>query len=74
MTGPNDPRLLRVERGDPSPDELAAVVAVLLARAAAGAVPPAADEPAPTARWRRLERVYLFDAPRVWRTYQRAGG
>ena len=33
--------LLRVVRGEPTPDELAAVVAVLAARAAADPLPPA---------------------------------
>lgn len=66
---------LRVERGQASPEELAALVAVLCARGAAvGAEAPDAAEPAPTARWRRSERVYLFHAPRVWRAYERVGG
>lgn len=65
---------LRVERGNPSPEEMAALIAVLLTRGAADAGPTIAAEPAPTARWRRPERVYIFDAPRVWRAYERVGG
>ncbi|WP_329140060.1 acyl-CoA carboxylase subunit epsilon [Streptomyces sp. NBC_01476] len=74
MTESNDSHQLRVERGAASPEELAALIAVLLSRTAAEADPPAAAEPVPTARWRRPERVYLFDAPRVWRAYDRVGG
>jgi hypothetical protein len=74
MTESNDFRLLRVERGNPSAEELVALITVLLARTAVGAGPPAAAEPAPTARWRRPERVHLVDAPRVWRAYERVGG
>ncbi|MFE0705392.1 acyl-CoA carboxylase subunit epsilon [Streptomyces sp. NPDC058872] len=58
--------LLRVEKGQADPEELAAITAVLLARAAAQ---PA--EPAPhgrsTAGWRRLERQSGFRAPHSWR-------
>lgn len=52
--------LLRVVRGDPSPEELAAVVAVLAARASAGSATP---PPAPPNGWRRpLDR-----GPGAWR-------
>ena len=73
MTESNDFRLLRVERGNPSPEELAALIAVLLARTGGAAEPTVPVEPVPTARWRRPERIYLFDAPRVWRAYERVG-
>ncbi|WP_327353203.1 acyl-CoA carboxylase epsilon subunit [Streptomyces sp. NBC_01304] len=57
--------LLRVEKGHAEPEELAAITALLLARAAAQ------PEPAPargrsTAGWRRLERTPGFRAPHSW--------
>ncbi|MYS19331.1 Acyl-CoA carboxylase epsilon subunit [Streptomyces sp. DvalAA-14] len=73
MTESNDLRLLRVERGNPSAEELAALITALLGRTAVGERPPAAADRAPAPRWRRPERVHLFDAPRVWRAYQRVG-
>ncbi|MGW2277515.1 acyl-CoA carboxylase subunit epsilon [Streptomyces sp. NPDC001770] len=57
--------VLRVEKGHAAPEELAAITAVLLARAAA-------PRPAPvrqgrdTAGWRRLERTPGFRAPHSW--------
>ncbi|MEV5875672.1 acyl-CoA carboxylase subunit epsilon [Streptomyces sp. NPDC052101] len=57
---------IRVEKGHAEPEEVAAITAVLLARAAAT---PAA---APTHRvrrkagWRRLEREGGFRAPHSW--------
>jgi Acyl-CoA carboxylase epsilon subunit len=59
---------LRVIRGDATPEEIAAVVAVLTARSAAdsGAPPP---RPAPSA-WAdrsRLLRRPLFPGPGAWR-------
>jgi hypothetical protein len=62
--------LVRVEKGHADPEELAAVTAVLLARAAAtaghhraaGAVRPSRS----AARWRRLERRPAFRAPHSW--------
>ncbi|MGX2994310.1 acyl-CoA carboxylase epsilon subunit [Streptomyces sp. JNUCC 64] len=61
-----DHGLLRVEKGDAGPEEVAALTAILLARAAA---PAAEAAPAPPARpgWRRLERQYGFQAPHSWR-------
>jgi Acyl-CoA carboxylase epsilon subunit len=71
MTHPTAPLavtgdVLRVERGQAGPEELAAVTAVLLARAAAQ---PAAEARAdrPRAGWRRLERERGFPAPHSWR-------
>ncbi|NXY93674.1 acyl-CoA carboxylase subunit epsilon [Streptomyces sp. BR123] len=58
--------LLRVEKGNAEPEELAAITAILLARAAA------APEARPTHRigtqagWRRLERARGFRAPHSW--------
>ncbi|MEV5613919.1 acyl-CoA carboxylase epsilon subunit [Streptomyces sp. NPDC052225] len=62
--------VLRIEKGNPDATELAALTAVLLARAA-GTLEHAyaeGDEPAPrTARWRRLERRTRAGTPRSWR-------
>jgi hypothetical protein len=60
------PPVLRVIRGDATPEEIAAVVAVLLAR-------PAVDEPSPRrapSAWAdrsRLLRRPLFPGPDAWR-------
>jgi hypothetical protein len=58
--------LLRVEKGNAEPEELAAITAILLARAAA----TPEDVPAGTGRsqagWRRLERTPGFRAPHSW--------
>jgi hypothetical protein len=66
------PAVLRVVHGRPTPEELAVVTAVLLARAAAAA----ADARTATvlslisrsdqAGWRRLERAGGFEGPRSW--------
>ncbi|MFF7157520.1 acyl-CoA carboxylase epsilon subunit [Streptomyces sp. NPDC008139] len=76
MTDSIDSRQLRVVRGCATPEELAALVAVLFARTAAGPDLPVAGDvvSVPAARWRRSERVHLFDAPRVWHAYARAAG
>ncbi|WP_236246779.1 acyl-CoA carboxylase subunit epsilon [Streptomyces sp. CC210A] len=58
-----DPSLLRVEKGHAAPEELAALTAVILARAAAR---PAAGPARSTAGWRRLERQSGFRAPHSW--------
>ncbi|MGW2049210.1 acyl-CoA carboxylase subunit epsilon [Streptomyces sp. NPDC001858] len=57
---------IRVEKGHAEPEEVAAITAILLARAAAQ---PAAAEPRrsrPKAGWRRLEREGGFRAPHSW--------
>ncbi|MFD3525713.1 acyl-CoA carboxylase subunit epsilon [Streptomyces sp. NPDC058653] len=63
-----DNSLLRVERGQAGPEELAAITAVLMARAAsrtdAGAAPGRRGRS--TAGWRRLERTPGFRAPHSW--------
>ncbi|MFI8826528.1 acyl-CoA carboxylase subunit epsilon [Streptomyces sp. NPDC053431] len=66
MTTPATASLLRVEKGHADPEELAAITAVLLARAAAQPAEPAHDGRS-TARWRRLERENGFRAPHSWR-------
>nr|UPN68089.1 putative decarboxylase epsilon subunit [Saccharothrix sp.] len=57
--------LLRVEKGDPDPVELAALAAVLRLRAAAVVV--SEEVPRRSARWRRPERVAGFAGARTWR-------
>ncbi|WP_413759092.1 acyl-CoA carboxylase subunit epsilon [Streptomyces sp. MMBL 11-3] len=60
---------IRVEKGQAGPEEVAAVTAILLARAASAP----ADAPAHRAHaharagWRRLEREPGFRAPHSWR-------
>ncbi|MGW0119829.1 acyl-CoA carboxylase subunit epsilon [Streptomyces sp. NPDC003327] len=66
MTTPAN--LLRVEKGHADPEELAAITAVLLARAAAR---PADDHAVAhhgrsTAGWRRLERQSGFRPSHSW--------
>ncbi|MGK5447214.1 acyl-CoA carboxylase subunit epsilon [Streptomyces radiopugnans] len=60
--------VVRVEKGHASEEELAAVTALLMARAAAHqAAGPAASRPRrSTAPWRRLERTSGFRAPHSW--------
>ncbi|MFF9194715.1 acyl-CoA carboxylase subunit epsilon [Streptomyces sp. NPDC014779] len=67
MTTPATANLLRVEKGHADPEELAAITAVLLARAAATPDEPAAHHRPRTAGWRRLERESGFRAPHSWR-------
>lgn len=57
--------LLRVEKGLAEPEELAAITAVLLARATAQPAEAAHDGPS-TASWRRLERKLAYRAPHSW--------
>jgi hypothetical protein len=59
--------MLRVVRGEPTPEELAAVVAVLVATSAA----PAPAEPEPRGQWRsrgRNIRPAAARGPDAWRT------
>ncbi|GAA2557762.1 MULTISPECIES: acyl-CoA carboxylase subunit epsilon [Streptomyces] len=58
---------IRVEKGHAEPEEVAALTAILLARAAAQ--PPAAAQAhrgRARAGWRRLEREPGFRAPHSW--------
>ncbi|NEA68834.1 acyl-CoA carboxylase subunit epsilon [Streptomyces sp. SID12488] len=55
---------IRVEKGHAGPEEVAAITAILLARAAA--VPAAPAHRRPKAGWRRLEREGGFRAPHSW--------
>ncbi|MGW1761319.1 acyl-CoA carboxylase subunit epsilon [Streptomyces mirabilis] len=61
--------LFRIERGCPSPEELAALTAVLMAVTAGPGVAPddTARRHQVVALWRRPERVTGFDGPRTWR-------
>ncbi|MEV6655425.1 acyl-CoA carboxylase subunit epsilon [Streptomyces sp. NPDC051219] len=66
MSTPAD-TLLRVEKGHADPEELAAITAVLLARAAAtGSATGKSHRVGSTAGWRRLERTPGFRAPHSW--------
>ncbi|WP_406392595.1 acyl-CoA carboxylase epsilon subunit [Streptomyces sp. NBC_00887] len=65
--------MIKVVRGNPTPEELAAALAVVRARAAAGAVLPSGD-PMPPEQWADPGRVArggaLRPGPRSWaRTY-----
>ena len=60
--------VLRVIRGDATPEEIAAVVAALLARAAASdALPPARPAPSAWSDRSRLLRRPVHAAPDAWR-------
>lgn len=64
--GPPERPLLRVVRGEPTPEELAALVAVLTARAAA----PGPGQPPPVSGWTdraRLVRPAVVPSPGGWR-------
>ncbi|MEU6853499.1 acyl-CoA carboxylase epsilon subunit [Actinacidiphila alni] len=66
MSTPVD-SLVRVEKGHADAEELAALTAILLARAAAGEAEEGAERPRrSTAAWRRLERTPGFRAPHSW--------
>ncbi|WP_372351737.1 acyl-CoA carboxylase subunit epsilon [Streptomyces sp. KL116D] len=55
---------IRVEKGHAEPEEVAAITAILLARAAT--TPTAPDRGRDKAGWRRLERQHGFRAPHSW--------
>jgi hypothetical protein len=57
---------IRVEKGHAEPEEVAAITAILLARAAAQPAEPVHRGRA-KAGWRRLEREPGFRAPHSWR-------
>ncbi|MDT0341199.1 acyl-CoA carboxylase subunit epsilon [Streptomyces litchfieldiae] len=60
-----DPHLVRVEKGQASDEELAAVTALLMARAAQRAEPEE-HSGRDSAPWRRLERARAYRAPHSW--------
>ncbi|MET7689809.1 acyl-CoA carboxylase subunit epsilon [Streptomyces pseudovenezuelae] len=57
---------IRVEKGHAEPEEVAAITAILLARAAAQPSEAPAHRGRPKAGWRRLEREGGFRAPHSW--------
>ncbi|MGK5531715.1 acyl-CoA carboxylase subunit epsilon [Streptomyces sp. URMC 129] len=61
------PHLVRVEKGQASDEELAAVTALLMARASTRHAAPGDDgtDRSP-AVWRRLERARAYRAPHSW--------
>jgi len=59
--------VLRVIRGDATPEEIAAVVAVLLSRRAVADGPAARPVPSAWADRSRLLRRPLFPGPDAWR-------
>ncbi|MEE1757002.1 acyl-CoA carboxylase subunit epsilon [Streptomyces sp. SP18CS02] len=65
MTTAASASLLRVEKGHAGPEELAAITAVLLARANARPDAPAVHGRS-TAGWRRLERQPGFRTAHSW--------
>jgi hypothetical protein len=58
---------IRVEKGHAGPEEVAAITAILLARAARSSEPTPAHRGRLKAGWRRLEREGGFRAPHSWR-------
>ncbi|MFF8608197.1 acyl-CoA carboxylase subunit epsilon [Streptomyces sp. NPDC015346] len=67
MTTPATAGLLRVEKGHADPEELAAITAVLLARASAKTTDTApSTHVRSTAGWRRLERQSGFRPSHSW--------
>ncbi|WP_327697899.1 MULTISPECIES: acyl-CoA carboxylase subunit epsilon [unclassified Streptomyces] len=57
---------IRVEKGHAEPEEVAAITAILLARAASAPATAPAHRGRPKAGWRRLEREGGFRAPHSW--------
>ncbi|MFC9925204.1 acyl-CoA carboxylase epsilon subunit [Streptomyces sp. NPDC127190] len=57
---------IRVEKGHAEPEEVAALTAVLLARAAARPAAAPGHSGRARAGWRRLEREPGFRAPHSW--------
>ncbi|MGW4893767.1 acyl-CoA carboxylase subunit epsilon [Kitasatospora sp. NPDC004240] len=63
----SDPSLVRVVRGSLTDEELAALTAVLMARAVAAQQAAAAVAPVePIASWQRLERRPAYYSPVSW--------
>lgn len=66
MDGVSEPPMLRVVRGNPTDDELAALVVVLTARAASGRVPSDPPRSAWASYWTR-PRAPLTPGAGAWR-------
>ena len=62
------PPLLRVVRGEPTPEELAALVAVVVARASAGRAATRAERPVGWAAYWRQVGAPLRPGPGAWRS------
>ncbi|WP_353963249.1 acyl-CoA carboxylase subunit epsilon [Streptomyces sp. NBC_01549] len=62
------PRTVRVHRGFPSPEELAALMAVVRIRNSTSSVQPPGptSKPRLAASWRRPERRQAYADPRAW--------
>ncbi|WP_327351827.1 acyl-CoA carboxylase epsilon subunit [Streptomyces sp. NBC_01304] len=60
------PTFVRVEKGHAEPEEVAALTAALLARAAAHHAPARGRRARAKAGWRRLERTAGFRSPCSW--------
>jgi hypothetical protein len=58
---------IRVEKGHAEPEEVAAITAIIVARAAAAPEAAPAHRGRTKAGWRRLERDSGFRAPHSWR-------
>lgn len=68
------PPLLRVVKGDPTPEQLAALVAVVAAAAGAAAQPSSAPRPEWSARHRLVRRGHTLahrHGPGAWRASAR---
>jgi hypothetical protein len=59
-------RLIRVDKGEISEEELAVLTAVLIAYAARANEPGARSRPRSAAVWQRLEREAAFNGARSW--------
>ncbi|WP_331765277.1 acyl-CoA carboxylase subunit epsilon (plasmid) [Streptomyces sp. NBC_01384] len=68
-SGPAD--TIRVVKGAPTEEELAALAVVLLARSAAQEPVQPGLPHRPSARWRRPDRVHGHRVPRSWRAEPR---
>ncbi|MBT2368452.1 acyl-CoA carboxylase subunit epsilon [Streptomyces sp. ISL-10] len=67
MSTPTDPSsVVRVEKGHAEPEELAAITAVLMARAASQPTAAPTHRGRTTAGWRRLERQRGFQPSHSW--------
>lgn len=65
---------VRVEKGRPTEEELAALIAVLLSRSARTQASEEEDAVPGPARWRRPEHASGHRTPRSWRARSHGGG
>ena len=71
MTGPEARRLLRVVKGEPTAEEMAALVTVVAARAASRSAPPGEPRRSAWAAPERRLRRPLLTGPGAWRSFGR---